>query len=247
MFFRRIEAGTFRMGSRGNYAEEEPRHTVTISRHFHLATFPVTQGQFRAWTEAESIEHSNGFDGPASLPAESMTWEEAVTFCAWLASECDLPQDCKAGLPTEAQWEYACRAGTETEYASGDGKAALGQVGWYGGNSGRKTHPVGEKQPNAWGLFDMHGNVGEWCRDAWNAAPYRDRIAATDPLEDAGDRSATDHVVRGGSWLITARWCRSACRNRGGPSGRDWLRGFRVCLFPGPVPQEVESGANDRQ
>jgi len=202
------------------------------------------------WTGAEGIEHENHFKDRPEHPAENMDWRQAVAYCDWLTrvkSE-ELPEGSSlACLPTEAEWEHACRAGTDTEYYSGDGDAALAEVGWYGENSGWETHPVGRKRPNAFGLFDMHGNVWEWCHDVWDESSYRRHAdGATDPgreqrLTDwrAGleGMTASDQarVLRGGSWDDTAVYCRSSIRVGGGPDDRAGRHGFRVCLVRGPA------------
>jgi formylglycine-generating enzyme required for sulfatase activity len=128
-------------------------------------------------------------------------------------------------LPTEAEWEYACRAGTTTKYSFGDDDTQLGDYAWFSKNSRDRTHPVGGKKPNAWGLYDMHGNVWEWCQDWYGAYPSG---TVTDPT---GATSGSDRVNRGGSWDLTALICRSTHRYGGlNPSIRFSSRGFRVCL-----------------
>jgi sulfatase modifying factor 1 len=150
------------------------------------------------------------------------------------------------GLPTEAQWEYACRAGTETEYYRGDGEATLAEAGWFDGNAGGVTHPVGELAPNEFGLYDMHGNVDEWCCDAWDEDAYKKRVdGTTDPevsTEDVSDANPV-RVFRGGSRGAIAWICRSAIRSGGRPDVRERYQGFRVCLVPGPVPQPERPSA----
>ena len=129
-------------------------------------------------------------------------------------------------LPTEAEWEYAVRAGTRTAYSFGDDASQLGVHAWYGANSDSKTHPVGQKQPNGWGLFDMHGNVWEWVADWYGDYPHG---AVTDPR---GPRSGALRVYRGGSWLNGARYCRAANRYGGSPGLRNYLLGFRLARTP---------------
>ncbi len=135
MKFRKIEPGEFRMGSRGRFPDEEPVHLVKITQPFWLGETPVTQEQFAVWTDAEGIGHKNQFGGRPNHPAENLTWRDAITYCAWLGKVTwsQLPKDSRfACLPTEAEWEYACRAKTETEFYSGDGEEALRAVGWFG-------------------------------------------------------------------------------------------------------------------
>jgi formylglycine-generating enzyme required for sulfatase activity len=237
MFFRRIPPGSFQMGARGEYADEEPLHRVFITREFFLGTFVVTQEQYRA--VARKCDALNGraepshFKGPRH-PVGGVDWNEATAFCEWLTRSGLLPAGFLACLPTEAQWEYACRAGSETEYYNGDGEAALAEVGWYDENSVNETHPVDEKRElQPFGLFGMHGNVWEWCRDGWDADAYKKRVdGVAEPLEspEAGYRL---RVQRGGSWVYSAWDCRSANRHGGGAVLRFGNVGFRVCLVPG--------------
>ena len=243
------------MGSRGYDDREEPVHLVNISEPFWLAETPVTQAKFALWTRAENIKHENQFKGRPEHPAENLSWHEAVSFCAWLSREKagQFPEgSALACLPTEAQWEYACRAGMDTEYYTGDGEAALAEAGWFGEDYEKgSTHPVREKRANPFGLFDMHGNVCEWCQDIYDPSAYRKRpdgwTAREWMLADAGDdavytmdegrKSGTNQarVLRGGSWVDTADGCRAASRDGFGPDVRYWFNGFRVCLVRGPA------------
>jgi formylglycine-generating enzyme required for sulfatase activity len=164
----------------------------------------------------------------AENPVEQVSWEDAVEFCRKLS---ELSAEKAAGnvyrLPTEAQWEYACRAGTTTQFSFGDDESDLGDYAWYRENSASKAHPVGGKQPNAWGLYDMHGNVWEWCQDWYDDYPSG---AVTDPT---GPADGSGRVIRGGGWDFIAEICRSAYRSGFGPSFRSLSDcGFRVCLSP---------------
>jgi formylglycine-generating enzyme required for sulfatase activity len=217
-----IPAGTFLMGSANGDSDEQPVHEVTISRPYYLGVTEVTNGQWQAVMGDVPSKWKN-----ADLPVESVIWDDAVAFCKALSA---LPAERQAGrvyrLPTEAEWEYACRAGTSTKYSFGDDESLLGDFAWYSGNSGRQTHPVGQRRPNAWGLYDMHGNVWEWCSD-W----YGDYTAGAvrDPV---GPASGSYRVLRGGSWYSAAWYCRSADRGRPFPSIRCSNDGFRLALSP---------------
>ena len=204
-----IPAGTFMMGSPADEAgrfDNEAQHRATLSQGFYMGKYEVTQAQ---WVR---VMHSNPleFKGDA-LPVEQVSWDDCQSFCS------------QAGLrlPTEAEWEYACRAGSTGAYG-GSGK--LDEVGWFYDNSGRTTHAVGQKKPNGWGLYDMHGNVWEWCSDWYGAYPTGD---ATDPT---GAATGSGRVLRGGSWGSDARYCRSADRGWGEPGYRGGRLGFRVVL-----------------
>ena len=237
----------FLMGSRGYSANEEPMHRVVIPEDFWMAETPVTQAQFAVWTQQARIDHKNHHAGPVDLPAENMTWQQAIDYCRWLTENFaeQLPEQCRcASLPTEAHWEYACRAGTHTEYYTGDGTTALHGAGWYDQNSGITTHSVNDdsKRRNKIDLSDMHGNVWEWCLDLWDDAAYRRRwdgitVAETYELDEQhGDRSEyPSQVLRGGTSGLSAYWCRSACRNRFRAGDRYWIGGFRVCLVRSPL------------
>jgi len=255
MAFRLIPSGSFRMGSRGLDAAEEPTHRVQISEAFWMAETPVTRAQFAFWTETEKIEHENKSKDHPEHPAENLDWRQAMAYCEWLTRTKgnEFPVEFGlARLPTEAEWEYACQAGTESEYYTGDGEAALAEAGWFDEKWAKgSTHPVGQKVRNASYLYDSHGNVWEWCRDVYDPNAYRKRMdgwkAREWTLQDGGDdveyltdedRAAKRNqtrVLRGGSWHNTAKFCRSACRFGDWPDIRDRTYGFRVCLVCGPV------------
>ncbi len=171
--------------------------------------------------------HSDRVSGLSTddFPVESVSWEDAQEFIGRL-NELSEETGRVYRLPTEAEWEYACRGGTTTRYYFGDSSDELGEYAWYSGNSERRTHSVGQKRPNAWGLYDLHGNVWEWCSD-WYSGDYY----ANSPLEDpTGPESGSIRVYRGGSWDFTARSCRSAYRYGYWPGYRLHYLGFRVAF-----------------
>jgi formylglycine-generating enzyme required for sulfatase activity len=191
---------------------------VTLTQPFWLGRTEVTQAQWVAVMGSNPSE----FKGE-SLPVENMSWDDAMEFCRKLTAQEKqagrLPAGYAFTLPTEAQWEYACRAGTTGDYA-GDPDA----MAWYNNNSGGTTHPIGTKQANAWGLADMHGNVFEWCRDWYGNYPGG---AVTDPK---GAASGSFRVSRGGSWYFEASFARSAFRNSNSSAYRLYRVGFRPAL-----------------
>jgi len=226
-----IPAGSFMMGSpdseEDRKSDEGPQHRVTISRGFWMGKYEVTQAQWRRiMSDDPDPSHFKG----DNLPVELVTWHDCVEFCARLTQRerqaGRLPAGYAFRLPTEAEWEYACRAGTTTRYYTGDSESDLPRAGWYSGNSGEKTHPVGQKEPNAFGLYDMHGNVLEWCDDWYG--PYSGE-AQKDPR---GPSSGSGRVFRGG-WYSGARNCRSANRNGHTPDYAWYDVGFRVSLPSG--------------
>ena len=168
------------------------------------------------------INPSN-FKGVDVLPVENVSWDDAVEFCRKLSGK----EGEKYGLPTEAQWEYACRAGSKTRFSFGDSDSSLGDSAWYSDNSNRTTHPVSQKKVNSFGLYDMHGNVWEWCSD-WYGGEYYSSSPGVDPQ---GPSSGTYRVVRGGSWYYDPRYCRSASRFRVSPVDRSFNLGFRIVLL----------------
>ena len=199
-----IAPGSFLMGSPITEADryvDEVQHMVTLTQGFWLSDHEVTQGEFEAVMGSNPSWHK----GDSNRPVEKVTWESAVLYCQKLTE-----RDRAAGrntsqqeyrLPTEAEWEYAARAGT-----TGSRYGNLDEIGWYSGNSGLGPHPVKQKSPNAWGLYDMIGNVWEWCSDRWDDYPTGSAIDPSGPI------TGTSHVFRGGSWGNGARFSRSASR-----------------------------------
>ena len=233
-----IPAGRFTMGSPflGNDAhnEERPQHRVRITKPFYLGTCPVTQEQWAAVMG----NNPSAFKGPKN-PVEQVSWDDCQQFLDKLArfrraQPGNLPPDRgEFQLPTEAQWEYSCRAGSTTQYCFGDDEAELGEYAWFDKNSGGKTHPAGEKKPNAWGLHDVHGNVWEWCQDWYDGGYYTtcaiSELTSMTPTSDPNGPSAGSfRVVRGGDWQGPATACRSAIRGRYTPENRRSFLGFRV-------------------
>ncbi len=243
-----IPGGSFRMGSdweyddsnpdkgKGLFTDETPFRTVTIST-FLMSSCEITQGWFRKVTGSSPFH----FAGDDNLPAEKVSWRDAASFCNALSdldgldrcydihtAACDMAKN-GYRLPTEAEWEYACRAGTVSVFSAGDSidvdgiqSPSLDIAGWYYANSGVKTHPVGKKEPNAFGLFDMHGNVWEWTNDRYG--PY-DPSGITNPIATLG---GAGYVIRGGSWSCFPYNCRSARRTWYDPEGRYYGIGFRI-------------------
>jgi len=231
-----IPPGTFRMGSPTNevdrYENEGPQTAVTISRGFWTGKHEVTQGEYLALMG----NNPSGFTGDSNRPVDMVSWFDATNYCALLTQ-----QERAAGriatnsvyrLPTEAEWEYACRGWTSTRFSYGDdlGYTNLTNYAWSRGNSGGTTHPVDQKLPNPWGLYDMHGNAWEWCQD-WFAS-YPAGIA----VNPQGPASGSVRVVRGGFYHGYGgddTRCRSAARGGFMPDFVYGYHGFRVVLAPG--------------
>lgn len=222
-----IPAGEFLMGSPRNEErrdDDETQHKVKISKPFLMGVTEVTQGQYKAVMG----KNPSYFDGSDDLPVEKVSWEDAVEFCEKLSKK----EGRTYRLPTEAEWEYACRAGTTTAFNVGDRPSVdlmnyNGDYTYNGSSRGvdrGKTVSVGSFKPNRWGLYDMHGNVYEWCSDWYGDYP---KGAVTDPRGPATGRS---RVLRGGCWCHVPRYCRSANRDRITPVNRNVYGGFRVSL-----------------
>jgi formylglycine-generating enzyme required for sulfatase activity len=215
---------------------QAPRHEVELPGAFYLGAFEVTQGQYRAVTGEGPSHFSKGGGGreevagldTSDFPVERVSWLDAVEFCARLSAR---PEEKAAGrvyrLPTEAEWEYACRAGTSTPFHTGT-KLSSRQANFDGvpggGPSLRQTCKAGSYPPNAWGLYDMHGNVGEWCQDWYGEGYY----AVSPRKGPKGPATGAHRVIRGGSWVDRAWLCRADIRGQGPPRTRSNLVGFRV-------------------
>ena len=274
-----IPAGTFLMGSSAadvraalqadakfeeEYEkDEQPQHTVKISRSYYMGVYEVTQGEYETVmgtnrsafsTTGERKSTVSGLD-TTKFPVERVSWFDAIEFCNKLSAQDGLQAyytlsnverrsswiksaavSTTGGngyrLPTEAEWEYACRAGSTTLWHTGNTLASLNEASWWGanaipaGNSEKRTNRVGQKTKNAFGLYDMHGNVHEWCFDVYDEAAFGKRSGTTpDPSVTSGSE---DRVMRGGSWHSDARYTRSALRYRNSPENRDYYVGFRM-------------------
>ena len=256
----------------GDFEAEHPRHRVRITRPFHLGVHEVTVGQFRQFVEetgyrtdaekgtefegafgfdpetgelgeSEAYSWRNvGFEQSDEHPVVNVSWNDAMAFCRWLSRK----EGKSYRLPTEAEWEYACRAGTTTRYYHGDDPEGLAAVANVADATAKAKFPdwdwpiaapdgyvfaapAGRFKPNAFGLYDMHGNVYEWCAD-W----YGEDYYAQSPMDDPpGPPEGFDRVYRGGSWASSAASCRAACRRMDEPAGRSLVLGFRVVLVSG--------------
>ena len=231
MTFKLIPAGTFMMGSPSyepGRDDDETQHQVTFTQAFYMQTTEVTQDQ---WVAVMGSNPSD-FSGCSDCPVEQVSWNDIQTFITNLNTR----GEGTYRLPTEAEWEYAARAGSTTEFANGDityyadmieceYDPNLDAMGWYCYNSS-STQSVGQKNPNAWGLYDMHGNVYEWCQDWYGAYPS---YSVTDPT---GPLSGSDRVFRGAGWWNYARYCRSAYRGSSPPGDIGNVLGFRLVKNP---------------
>ena len=249
------------LGEEKREADEGPQHRVAVTKAFYLGAHEVTVGQFRAFVEAtgyrtdaergdrayqrgraggsvrspdgkwrwsdQATWKSPGLQQADSHPVVMVSWSDAHAFCRWLSTQ----EGRRYRLPTEAEWEYACRAGSTTTHCFGEADAHLGAYAWYGSNAKNTTHSVGRKHPNAWGLHDMHGNVWEWCQD-WYGQDYYGTSRGADPQ---GPDGGEDRVTRGGSWGNLPNYCRSADRNSLHAAIRADHIGFRVVYETGSL------------
>ena len=250
-----VPAGEFDMGSNEGPGEERPVHKVKISKPFYTGKYEVTVAQFRAFvdatkyqTEAEKAGNKGwgwdrgwkeltgvnwkmpNFPPEGNYPVCLISWDDAQEFVKWASKQTGR----KVSLPSEAQWEYACRAGTTAKFNLGDQDSDLEQAAWFRMNSGVQTNAVGQKKPNAWGLYDMHGNVWEWCAD-WYA-----NYSAETAADPQGPEQGQFRVQRGGSWISDPGFCRSAYRASNAPDARLDSIGFRVV---GSLPGASSGGS----
>lgn len=224
-----IPPGEFQMGSLASHNEEElPRHRVRITRPFYLGKYEVTQGEYeRVMAENRSTFAPNGLgkDRVAGAntnqhPAEMVSWFKAREFCKRLGQQ----EGAAYRLPTEAEWEYACRAGSDGDFGSPATEENMATFAWCSANADEKTHSVGTRLPSQFGLHDMQGNVAEWCSD-WFGPKYY----LASPIDDpTGPETGAERVVRGGDWFVGAAGLRSALRNGYTPTSEGGVTGFRV-------------------
>ena len=223
-----LPEGSFVMGS-NNADDEDPIHEVRLSGFF-IGKYEVTQ---RQWREVMGSNPSE-FVGD-DRPVENVSWEDARVYAARLSERTG--EDYR--LPTEAEWEYAARAGSRTDFHFGDDTLSLGDYAWYAGNSGGETHPVGQKRANAWGLYDVAGNVGEWCQDWWDPDFY-ERSGYEDPVNEVEyvfvsqrtNEESVNRVVRSGSFGMPPAGVESAHRHAGRPGQKRSTTGFRLVRKP---------------
>lgn len=277
MTFTYIPAGEFLMGSPSDEKdrrEDEHQHQVRLTRPFYLGVMEVTRGQFRQFVEATGYKTEAERDGKGGIgwnagknnweknseytwtnpgfaqtdehPVVIMSWNDAQAFCQWLSQK----ENKIYRLPTEAEWEYTCRAGTTSRFITGDDEEDLAKVGNVADATFRAktsctwgikaddgytfTAPVGQYMPNAWGLYDMHGNVGEWCQDGYDKEYYQKESGTV--IDPINEQKSTGHVTRGGTWLLFAYFCRSADRNGGESDSPNFTYGFRVACNPSKSP-----------
>ncbi len=226
-----VRPGIFRQGSDRGYLTEKPEHQTRLTRPFWIGRFPVTQMQYWLLTR----KCPSYFIGE-HLPVETVSWMDALEFCRRLTERervgGRIPSSVYFRLPTEAEWEYCCRAPAAgaPDFGTDDDAASLAQYAWFEGNSGGMTHQVGTVAPNRLGLYDMLGNVAEWCMDWY--APY----TAEEAVDPAGPANGNRRVRRGGGWSSTARRCRASDRVGVSPDCRSALIGFRMVAVDGGTP-----------
>ena len=246
-----IPGGTFKMGHLYQpdptvadnvnkfFPDEQPVHEVKLTG-FQIGATEITQGQYSEITG----ENPSTFTGDDTLPLTNVGASNLLKFCNMLSEKagfdpcydektgkCDLSKN-GFRLPTEAEWEYACRAGTSTHFNTGNTEESLDSAGWYTGNSGGKTHPVAQKEPNAWGLYDMHGNVFEFCYDGYDEGLVKSVYPAKRAENPVGYDNFNFRIMRGGGWFSAPAECRSFTRSKFWTGGATYYIGFRVARRP---------------
>ncbi|MFA4985808.1 MAG: formylglycine-generating enzyme family protein [Candidatus Brocadiia bacterium] len=221
-----ISPGSFMMGSNKGDEQEKPVHKVKLTKAFFMSATEITQAQYKAVTET-----SPSFIPGDDNPVENISWQDAVDFCLKVTEsergKGHLPDGYAYRLPTEAEWEYCCRAGNTKEYCFGDDKSMFSGYGWFLTNANSLTHPVGTKKPNAWGLYDMHGNVREWCQD-W----FADKYPSDEQADPEGPAKGEIKVYRSGYFMSKPEGARSASRGASAPISKAVDQGIRVVAAP---------------
>ncbi len=234
-----IKAGNFMMGSNEN-EREQPIHKVTIEYDFYMSKYQLTMKEYLEFAKETDSHHPEWMEEGSSYNVETgdadhykdqnfnddapvigVSWEDATEYCEWRSQK----EDKTYRLPTEAEWEYACRAGTTTRWSFGDEADKLKEYAWYADNANGKAHPVGDKKPNPCGLHDMHGNIWEWCEDVW-----AENYDVTPRNGSANKGSGNQRVLRGGSWINSDSDTRSSFRDRDDSDDRSYYVGFRLVL-----------------
>jgi formylglycine-generating enzyme required for sulfatase activity/serine/threonine protein kinase len=239
MYLVLIPPGSFLMGDNDNNEQryEKPPHKVTITQPFYIGKYEVTQAQWEVVMGKNPSSHMH-----PQNPVENVSWDDCQVFLKKLEEKFS-GTGAIFGLPTEAQWEYACRAGSTSQYCFRDSMETLADYAWFRSNSDEDTHPVGKKKSNAWSLYDMHGNVAEWCAD-WYDPDYYEKSPAQDPT---GPLSGTKCVLRGGNYFNNTLDCRAAYRSSDAPQSHSGLVGFRLICVYANDQQELERHAQDRK
>ena len=215
-----VDGGTFQMGSNDGESDEKPIHSVTLISYF-IGKYPVTQAQWKAVMGASTtLSNPSNNKNCDNCPVENVSWDDVSGFIVGLNRQTGK----KYRLPTEAEWEYAARGGNRSQGYTYSGSNTIDNVAWCKDNSSSKTHPVGEKQANELGIYDMSGNVWEWCSD------WYDAYSSGSQTNPTGPNSGSNRVLRGGSWINNATNCRVVYRNFAAPSHRSFLIGFRLAL-----------------
>lgn len=221
--FVKLPRGLFLMGSELE-KNEQPIHEVVIDYDIAISKFLVTVEDYMLYAQATGVEmpEEKHLHLGVDVPIRRLTWLSAVAYCKWLSER----EGRKFRLPTEAEWEYACRAGSQSKYCFGDDVRQIGAYAWYKENSERVTHAVGTKKPNAWGIYDMHGNIWEWCKDR-----YADNYEEV-PTDGSAHLVSSEKgmVLRGGAWSAMPDNLRSSRRINLGANSRNYFVGFRVVV-----------------